>query len=54
LKPSDVYDSSYARDFMKKDLLALLAGAQPHPSSIHAEKQPNRDTHTVDVSITLK
>jgi outer membrane protein assembly factor BamA len=54
LKPSAIYDSSYLRDFVSKDLPSLLSTAQVRVSSIQMQTHPNRDQLTVDVVIGLK
>ncbi|MGC1185927.1 MAG: POTRA domain-containing protein [Candidatus Acidiferrales bacterium] len=54
LKSTDVYDSSYARDFLRKDLPQILAAAKIHFSEIGVQTQPSHDTLTVDVSISFK
>jgi len=53
LKPGDVYDASYAREFMKKDYYAAIAGSPLDSPSAHPSVsiRPNLNTLMVDVTI---
>jgi outer membrane protein insertion porin family len=55
LKPGDVYDASYLKEFARKSLPGALAGS---PATVKGGvprllTRPNRDTSTVDVDISL-
>jgi len=54
LKTGDVYDSSYMKEFMKKDYFAAIAGSPLASPSAHPSIsiRPNANTLTVDVVIT--
>jgi outer membrane protein assembly factor BamA len=53
LKTGDVYDGTYANDFMKKEGLAALQGTLKQGTKIGMMVTPNRDAHTVDVAVKV-
>ncbi|MBA2524658.1 MAG: hypothetical protein H0V18_02585 [Pyrinomonadaceae bacterium] len=54
LQPGDVYDASYLKEFMKKEMVLDARETGAPPKSISTELKPDRQKLTVDVTISLK
>lgn len=54
LKPGDVYDASYLKEFLNKDLASALPVARGRAMKVQSKIQPNRSTHIVDVTIQVQ
>jgi outer membrane protein assembly factor BamA len=55
LKAGDIYDASYQKEFIRKDLSGALSGspAAGRVGRISMSQHPNQDTLTVDMAISL-
>lgn len=53
LKPGDVYDASYVKEFLNKDLASALPAARGRAMKVQSKIQPDRATHVVDVTIQV-
>lgn len=53
LKPGDVYDAFYVKEFLRKDLGSVLPAAG-REMKVQSKVQPNRATHVVDVTIQVQ
>jgi outer membrane protein assembly factor BamA len=50
LRPGDIYDGTYLTDFQSKELRAVVSP----PRTVASQVSPNRNTRTVDVTLTIK
>ncbi|MBA3805688.1 MAG: hypothetical protein H0X14_08270, partial [Acidobacteria bacterium] len=54
LQPGDVYDDSYLKEFMKKEMVLDASEIGSPPKRISTEIKPDRQNLTVDVIINFK
>ncbi len=54
LQPGDVYDVSYLKEFMKKEMVLDASEIGSPPKRISTEIKPDRQNLTVDVIINFK
>jgi len=54
LRSGDVYDASYVKEFLNKDLGPLLPAASGRAMKVQSKIQPDRSTHIVDVTIQVQ
>lgn len=54
LKTGEPYDGSYAMEFVKKEVLAVVQGAGTRGARVGIATSPNREQHTVDVTLKVQ
>ncbi|MGB7281862.1 MAG: POTRA domain-containing protein [Candidatus Acidiferrum sp.] len=53
LKPGDIYDGTYLKDFLDNEIFPALRGGGAHAAPVRSRVVPNRERHLVDVTVNL-